>query len=186
MGTDLFCIYLKFEQLPDDVKARHNIKVGPKVPRYDLTRYAGYYKPFLSLKNKKGQIVLYLNNTKGVIDSADQRRADRFLMGKGSLNLSSLYLLDSSTQPNGGGFVGYGNPHREATFGKKTKAPNPFNGFKNDGFLFLITPEWKTIEMLVIPDGINTILGNAKALADGFYNEALKTMRATSKTFFQY
>ena len=183
METNIFSAYLKLEQLPDEAKSRNKIKLGAKVPRFDLTRLAGYYKPLESLKNKKGQIILYLNETRGIIDSPDQRRADRFLMGKDSLNFSSVFLLDGST--NGSGFVGYGNPNRSKTFGKK-KLPNPFLECKNDGFLFLIAPDWQAVEILVIPDGCNTILGNAKALADGVYNEALGTMRATAKAFFQY
>jgi hypothetical protein len=185
MGTDIFCAYIKLEQLPDEVKTRHKIKVGASVPRFDLTRLAGYYKPLESMKNKKGQLVLYLNGTLGIIDSPDPRRADKFLMGKDSLYLSSVYLLDCSTPIDGGGFIGYGNPNRAATYGKGKK-PNPFAECKDDGFLFLIAPDWKTIEMLVIPSGCNTILGNAKALADGVYNEALETMRAAAKAFFQY
>ena len=184
METNLFSAYMKLEQLPDEVKNRHKIKVGASVPRFDLTRLAGYYKPLESLKNKKGQIILYLNETRGIIDSPDQRRADRFLMGKDSLNFSSVYLLDCST-PTNGNLIGYGNPNRAKTFGKEKK-PNPFLEVKNDGFLFLIAPDWRAVEILVIPDGCNTILGNAKALADGVYNDALVTMRATAKTFFAY
>ena len=181
----MFVAYLLLEELSDEVKSRNKIKLGAKTPRYDLTRLAGYYKPLENLKNNKGQIILYLNGTKGIIDSSDQRRADRFLMGKNSLNFSSVYLLDNSTPTNNGYLVGYGNPNRAATY-SKDKKPNPFWEYRNDGFIFLIAPDWKTIEILVVPDGYNTILGNAKALADGVYNEALNTMRATAKTFFQY
>lgn len=180
----VFDVYMQFEQLPDEVKKRHKIKIGATVPRYDLTNWAGYYKPFESLKNPKGQICLYLNETRGIINSTDKRRADRFLMAKDSLNLSSVFLLDSST-PSDLGIVGYGNPNRAATYGKDKKQ-NPFLNYKNDGFLFLIAPDWKRFEMLVIPNGCNTILGNAKAMADGFYNEALETMRATANRFYQY
>lgn len=185
METNIFSAYLKLEQLPDEVKTRNKIKLGAKVPRFDLTRLAGYYKPLESLRNKKGQIILYLNETRGIIESPDKRRADRFLMGKDSLNFSSVFLLDSSANNDGNGFVGYGNPNRAKTY-SKDKKPNPFLEVKNDGFLFLITPDWRAVEVLIIPNGYNTILGNAKALADGIYNEALETMRMAAKTFFQY
>lgn len=183
METNIFSAYLLFQQLPDEIKTRHKIKVGASVPRFDLVRMTGYYKPLESLKNPKGQIYLLLNETRGIINSPDQRRADRFFMGKNSLNVSSVFLLDGST--NGGGFVGYGNPNRSKTY-SKDKKPNPFFGCKDDGFLFLFAHDWKAVEILVIPDGCNTILGNAKALADGVFDGALATMRATSKTFFQY
>lgn len=185
MMEQMFVAYLKFEQLPDEVKTRHKIKVGAKIPRYDLTQLAGYYKPLESLKNDKGQIILYLIETRGIIDSSDSRRADRYLQAKNSLNFSSVFLLDNSTPTNNGCFVGYGNPNRDETY-SKDKKPNPFFKCRNDGFVFQISKDWKTIEVLIVPDGCNTILGNAKALADGVYNEAIETMRATAKPFFNY
>ncbi len=175
---------MRFEQLPDELKRRNVIKVGAKVPRYDLTRLAGYYQPLQSLKTQKGQVYLYLQEAKDRINSPDERRAERYLQGKDSLNLSSVYLLKRSTLTDGS-IVGYGNPDRSKTF-SKTHKPNPFYESRNDGFLFLITPDWVTIEILVVSDGYNTIQGNAKGLADGAYNEALETMRAAAKTFFQY
>lgn len=184
METNIFSAYLQFKQLPDEVKSRNKIKLGAKIPRYDLTRIAGYYKPIESLKTNKGLVYVYLTETRGIINSPDQRRADRFLMAKESLNFSSVYLLDCST-PTNGNLIGYGNPNRSKTFGKDKK-PNPFLECKDDGFLFLISEDWQSIETLIIPNGYNTILGNAKALADGVYNEALATMRAAAKTFFQY
>lgn len=184
MANNIFSTYLKLQQLPDEVKSRNKIKVGAAVPRFDITQIAGYYRPIENLKNAKGQVFFYLTETRGIINSPDQRRADRFLMGKDSLNFSSVFLLDS-TPTDGNSLIGYGNPNRAKTFGKK-KTPNPFLNFKDDGFLFLIAPNWSTIEVLIIPDGCNTILGNAKALADGVYNEALELIRTTAKTFFQY
>lgn len=184
METNIFSAYLLFQQLPDEIKTRHKIKVGASVPRFDLTMMAGYYKPLQCLQNKKGQVVMYLSETRGIISSPDQRRADRFLMAKQSLNFSSIFLLDCPPLANGD-LVGYGNPNRSKTFGK-AKIPNPFLECKDDGFLFLISHNWQTIEIVVIPDGCNTIFGNAKALADGVYNEALETMRNSAKTFFQY
>lgn len=180
-----FTAYIRFEQLPDDVKKRHGGKAGAKIPRFDVTATAGYYKPLEAIKNGKGMVVAYLNETRGIIDSPDQRRADRFLMGKqakDSVNISSVFLLDTAAE--GGNLYGYGNPNSNPKL--RSGNPNPFYGSKNDGFLFLIAPDWKQIEWLVIPDGLCTILGNAKALADGVYNEALQTMRAAAKTYFNY
>lgn len=183
MTRALFDAYLRLEQLSDEVKTRHKIKIGANVPRFDFTQIAGYYRPLEHLKNKKGQVVFYLNETRGVIDSSDQRRADRFLMAKDSLNFSSIYLLSIETQD--GKMIGYGNPNRAKTFGKK-KIANPFYECKDDGFIFIIEPDWNTIEVLIVPDGGNTILGNAKALADGVFDEALEKMRSSAKTFYQY
>lgn len=177
----MFSAYMKFEQLPDAIKEKHKIKVGAKIPRFDLTEFAGYYRPIESLKNKKGQVVLYLTETRGIIDSSDQRRADRFLMGKDSLNFSSVYLFDGEST----NIVGYGTPNAEKTFSAK-KLPNPFFEHRDDGFLFAISEDWRAIEVLVLPKGKNTILGNAKALMDGVYNDAIKTIRQAATVFFKY
>lgn len=186
MTTPIFSAYIRLEQLPDEVKKRHGGKAGAKVPRYDVTATAGYYRPLEAVKNGKGMVIMYLNETRGIIDSPDQRRADRFLMAKqakDSVNVSSVFLLEVPTA-EGKPIVGYGNPNGNPKL--KSGNHNPFAGCKNDGFLFLISPDWRQVEMLVVPDGLNTILGNAKALADGVYNEALQTMRAAATTFFQY
>lgn len=183
MLVPTFTAYFKMVQLPDEVKKRYNIKVGACVPRFDVTAAAGYYKPLAEMANNKGQIVLYLNETRGIINSPDHRRADRYLQGKQSFNVSSVYLLDY--KDGNGNLVGYGNANGAATFGK-SKQPNPFKDYGKDGFLFLVSHDWQTIEMLVVPKGLNTILGNAKALADGVYNEALQTMRAAAQTVYPY
>lgn len=184
MGINTFCAYIKLQQLPQDVKAAHKIKVDAKTPRFDITQMAGYYKPIESLKNKDGQVYFYLNETRGIINSPDARRADKFLGARGSLNFSSIYMLDSI--PDSEGYlIGYGNPYRLQTHGKDKKQ-NPFYDNRDDGYLFLIEQDWQTIEILVIPNGCNTILGNAMALQDGKYNDALEMMRATANTFFQY
>ena len=184
-ANNIFSAYLCFEQLPDEVRTRHKIKAGAvaKVPRYDLVKMAGYCKALSALTNNKGMAVFYLVETRGRINSPDSRRADRNLQGKNSLNVSSVYLLDC--EPKGGRLVGYGNPPRDKTF-SKDKRPNPFYDSRNDGFIFLISDEWKRIELLIIPNGYNTVLGNAKALQDGVYDEALETMRKAATPFFEY
>lgn len=174
---------MRLLQLPDEAKRRHNIKVGAKVPRFDLVQISGYSKSWEALKNKDGQIYFYLNEARGIINSPDSRRADRFLMGKGSLNFSSVFLLEC--EPSNGYFVGYGNPNGKETYSKNNK-PNPFYECRDDGYLFLISEDWRTIEVFVIPNGKNTILGNAKALNDGVYNDMLKPIREAATTFFQY
>ncbi len=186
MANNVFKAYLTLIQLPDEVKKRNGIKTGAKIPRFDCVRISGNYEPLNHLKNPQGQIFLKLNKTKGIIRSPDNRRADCFLGAIGNyLNFSSVFLLDNSIEGNKNIKVGYGNPNRDKTFGKDKK-PNPFYNYKEDCFLFLITPDWLTIEILVVSDGYNTMLASAKALADGVYNEELKTMRATATTFFQY
>ena len=120
--------YIRVEQLPDEVKQRHKIKVGAKVPRYDGMAMYGNCKPFWELMNNKGQLVLYLNEThRNRLENTDgnpaSRQADRYLQGKGSINVSSIYLTEYTTAD--GRRVGYGNPDPSPTYGKDRK-PNPF------------------------------------------------------------
>lgn len=177
----MFSGYFRIEQLSDEVKVVHKIKIGAKVPRFDLVAQAGDYKPFEALKNPKGMTIFYLNECKGIINSPDSRRADRYLQGKDSINFSSVYLLDCSAQNH----IGYGNPSNAKTFGKK-QVSNPFLNYKNDGYLFIISKDFKTIEILIIPNGKFTIMSNAKELADGKYDEAIDQIRASSRPDFLY
>lgn len=183
MSSLLFSAYLRLEQLPDDIKAKHKIKIGAQKPRFDLTKQAGYYKPLEQLKNSKnGQTCFFLNETNGVINS-HTNRAERFLQAKNSLNVSSVYLLSLAT--TNGYYTGYGYPNPSKTYSKQ-KRPNPFYECRNDGFLFAIAEDWKTIEVLVIPYGKNTIQGYANALADGVFREQLDSLRGTALTVYQY
>lgn len=173
--------YIKIEQLPDELKAKHKIKIGGKTPRFDVTRFFGYYPELESIKNPKGQIFFYLMENMGYINATDQRRADNRLQAKDSLNFSSIYLLNLNTEP----LVGYGNPYDQKTY-SKDKKPNPFYECKTDGYLFIIQPDWKAIEIVVVTNGQPIIQAFAKAYADGEYNEAMATLRATAKPIFEY
>lgn len=159
------------------------LKDGPSTPKYVARLIAGDYKPFEGLRTCNG-IGMYLCNTRGIVKSPDGRRADKFLQAKDSLNLTSIYVLDYESSD--GSIVAFGNPPTAEKHGKKQK-PNPFYGYGGDAFLFLITKDkdikgdWSSIEMLVVDGGINTILGNAKALADGEYNDMLNELRASAR-----
>ena len=174
-----FLAYLKFSVLPNDVKANNKIKVDAVVPRYDLISNTGYWGGLNGLVTRKGLAYLNLisNNETQVQNGAKWR-----LQTKDSCNFSSVYIL---TKQMNNCFIGYGNPLRKATYSIKQK-PNPFLEFKNDGLLFIISEDWKEIEVLVIKNGYFTIQGNAEALANGVYNEALEAMRANAKAFYQY
>lgn len=175
--------YYKFLQLSDEIKAANGITA--KTPRFDCTEKAGNYEPLESLKNKAGILFCYLSETRGIIDSPTKRRADRFLHTSASLNITSLFLFP---QPVAGlGFVGFGNPLKEPTYGKgKKKKQNPFYNYSKDGFLFVVSPDWQQIEMLVLRNCLYTIEGNAKLLADGFYNGDLQAFRVAAQPFYLY
>ena len=185
-ATPLFTAYIRAERLTDEVRARNGMKAAGKTPRFDVTEMAGYYKPLEALRSKNGMLYFYLNDTAYTTSTTNNpasRRADRSLQAKGSLNFSSMYLLE--TPAADGSIIGYGNPYGAATFGKE-RQPNPFADYKNDCFLFIIAPDWSRIEILVIPDGLWTILGNARALLDGKYNEVLAMMRKNATPYYPY
>jgi hypothetical protein len=185
----IFSCYVRLEQLPDEVKERHKIKLGAKIPRFDVTGLAGYFKPLEALKNDKGQIYLSLIDSRGIINSPDSRRAERYLQGKDSTNVSSLFIANMGAE----NIVAFGNPPQAPELtpkkdksGKLIQRPNPFFNNKNDGYLFLIKSDWSVIEMLIIPNGFHNIQTSAKRLAEGVYDATLQTMRTTSTPIFNY
>ena len=162
----MFRAYLRLERLTDKQR---------KVPCYELRAISGYYKPLEALKTRNG-IKLYLQAASTYIKTQESRRADYTLEGNKSLNFSSLFILNGYKPTDSGFIVGYGNPPRTETY-SKMKRVNPFYEFRQDGFVFLITPDYSTIEVLVIPDGLPTIIGSAQALAGGVYDVELATAR---------
>lgn len=183
----MFSYYALFEQLPDEVKIDHKIKVGASSPRFDLIATSGQYEPFDELKNKKGMLYLYLNETRGIINSPDQRRADRRLQGqrgKDTINVTSLFIPELPTT-EGAPIIGFGNPNGNEKL--KRGNPNPFAGYGNDGFLIVVSPDWKKFELFVVPDGNLTGMNSiAKAFADGMFNDIVQAARAAATTFYDY
>jgi len=157
-----------------------------KTPRYVVTEQAGYFKPLRLIKNAKDEIIMYLQrNDKCNPNSKAEIRLQCQLKGYGSLNFSSVYLENLKI---GEMMIGYGEPDTKEIFTKKDKKtgkeieyPNPFYDNREDGYLFLIAPDYKTIEILIVPNSRYLIQGVAKQLADGQFNEALKQMRDTAK-----
>ena len=192
----MFSAYLFLEQLPDEAKKRHKIKLECKTPRYDLTYNDGYFKPLEALKNSKGQIFFNLLKTKGIIDAPDNRRAAYWLQCSSpptpikSVNFSSVFTLNTKNKDY---IIAYGEPPqgkllKSATDkeGKKIERPNPFFENGNDGYIFLVALDFSTIEILIITDGRYLIHGNASRLSDGHFANALETMRNTAKPFYNY
>lgn len=179
----MFSCYLCLEQLPDEVKALNGIKTGTRVPRFDLTKMAGILPGLEALTSRKGRLAMYLQRAMGLINASDGRRADCFLMAKNSLNFSSLYLLNRTT--DGAPFVGFGNPLPGQTYGKDNR-PNPFYQSRNDGYIFIVSPDWQKIEVLVVPSGKYTIVGEASMVQKGLLDEAIQSIRQHASTFFPY
>jgi hypothetical protein len=173
-----FSCYLKMER-------RQSIKkdgTESKTPRYVVTAQAGYFKPLGALKNAQDEIVMYYQrNDKCNPNSTAETR----LQCKDSVNFSSVYLQNLKI---GEILIGYGEPPQEKQLkpkkdksGKMIERPNLFYENRADGYLFIIAPDLKTIEILIVPNGRYLIQGTAKQLADGQFDEALKQMRETEK-----
>jgi hypothetical protein len=171
----MFSCYLKLER-------RQTIKKDgseSKTPRYLVTAQAGYFKPLQSITNAKNEIVMYYQrNDKCNPNSTAETR----IQCKGSVNFSSVYLENLKT---GETLIGYGEPPqtKELKAGKGKK-PNPFYDSRADGYLFIITPDLNTIEIIIVPGARYIIQGIAKQLSDGQLNEALEQMRNTAKPVF--
>lgn len=179
----MFECYLKFQQLPDEVKRANKIKVGAKVPRLDCVAMAGYYEGLTPLYSSKGQIKLYLMETRGLINSNDDRRAGYFLMGEKSINFSSVFM-QSFVNDDQEQCLGFGSPNGNKKL--KNGQPNPMLPFCNDGYLFISKPDFSEFEILIIKEGQYLIQNYLKKLANGFYDEALSVIREQSKPIFNY
>jgi hypothetical protein len=152
-------------------------------PRYVVAARAGYFKPLQSIRNAKNEIVMYYQrNDKCNPNSTAETR----LQCKGSINFSSVYLENLKI---GETLIGYGEPPQEKMLkpkkdkktGKITERPNPFYENRADGYLFIVVPDEKTIEILIVPQGRQLIRGYAAKLADGQLNEALNELRKSAK-----
>lgn len=170
----MFSCYLKMEQ-------RQSVKKDgseSKTPRYLVTAQAGYFKPLESIRNANREIVMYYQrNDKCNPNSTAETR----LQCKDSLNFSSVYFIDLQA---GKTLIGYGEPPQTETL--KGGKPNPFYQSRSDGYLFLMPPDFKTIEIFVVPQGRQLIRGYAAQLADGLLNEALNEIRKVAKTQSSY
>jgi hypothetical protein len=182
----MFSSYLKLERRQSTKKDG----TESRTPRYAVTAQAGYFKPLNSLKNRKGEIVMYRpGNDNGNPNSTAEMRLQ--CQCQGSVNFSSIYFLDLKL---GETLIGYGEPPRNEMLKpvrKKKKDgsitlvehPNPFYENRMDGYLFIVAPvpDMETIEILVVPNGQSLIRGHAAKLADGQLDDALEQMRNEAK-----
>jgi len=167
----MFSCYLKMKRLhlkPNGTEYSIN------APKYVVTAQAGYFKPLETMKAKRtGKVEMYLQrNEKCNPNSTAETR----LQCKGSINFSSVYLENLKI---GETLIGYGEPPqtKELKGGKQ----NPFFDNRADGYLFVLSPDTETIEILIVPSGRQLIRGYAAKLADGQLNEALNELRKSAK-----
>jgi hypothetical protein len=168
----MFSCYLKLER-------RQSIKkdgTESKTPRYMVTAQAGYFRPLEAIKNAKNEVVMYYQrNDKCNPNSMAETR----LQCKNSINFSSIYLQNLKI---GEMLIGYGEPPQIMEL--KGGQQNPFLNNRADGYLFIIAPDLKMIEIIIVPGARYIIQGIAKQLSDGQLDEALLQMRETAKPVF--
>ena len=166
----MFSCYLKLER-------RQTIKkdgTESKTPRYVATRQAGYFKPLEALKNKSGGIIMYhQRNDKCNPNSTSETR----LQCKNGVNFSSVYFTELKADAE---LIGHGEPPQAPTL--KGNKQNPFYSNKADGYLFILSPDGKTIEILVVPQGRMLIAGYAARLKDGALKSELDEVRTSATT----
>jgi len=165
----MFSCFLKLEH-------RQSIKKDGSesiTPRYAVTAQAGCFKPLEAIKNAKNEIVMFCNRN----DKCNKNsKAEIRLQCKGSINFSSLYF---DSLKIGESLIGYGEPPQMAKL--KGDRVNPFFENREDGYLFIVSPDMNTIEILIVPQGRQLIRGYAQKLADGQLNGALNELRRSAK-----
>lgn len=167
--------YYRLEQLSDEVKSANGIR---SKARLDCTAHSGNYTGLTNFVNAKGQLFFYLTPARDIINSDSRRIADWSLTNN-SQNLSSIYIEDMDS-PNIG--FGYCNANRLLSNGQK----NPMFQFRNDGYLFLVNPDYTVIELLVISNGRNLISLHYQKFIDGGYDGEVRQLREQAEPFYKY
>jgi hypothetical protein len=196
----MFSAYLKLERRQSVFKSGKKAGKESGTPRFMVIEQAGYFKPLESIKNAAGEIVMFYQCNDDCNPNSTAETRLQCADNVGSVNFSSIYLLDLKP---GKILIGYGEPPSNEMLMpvKRTKKgkdvtldhPNVFYGRRNDGYVFILTPEPetpepkylkpapKTIEILVVPNGRDLIRGYAMKLADGQLDEALERIRNEAK-----
>ncbi len=148
---------------------------GTKTPKYVITRQAGFYEPMNELKGRDGKVSMYLME-----QSREEKESTPPVRLQASKSLNFTGLKDYWIEGKMSGFA-YGYPLDKPTYSKDRKT-NPFFGYKNDGFLFIIHKgdddvNPKAIELLVLPDAGVLTAAYCKQLVMGGFDEALALMR---------
>lgn len=170
--------YYKLVMLSNELKAKHKIKIGARIPRYDCVLYNGDYPGVTPFINSKGMFYLNLFESDKVIKS-NERRLSEFVLKSPHLNFTSLYF-ENIEAPN----ICYGYPNGKPLLSNGNI--NPLFHFRNDLYIIIINNEYTEIEVLVFKNQ----KGFANYFLQGFINnefdEELDRIRATSKPFYDY
>ena len=165
----MFSCYLKLERRQTAKKDGSE----SKTPRYVVIAQAGYFRPLDAIKSANDEIVMYLLRTE---KSGNKSGVKTRLQCKGSVNFSSIYLNDLKNNET---LIGHGEPPQAKEL--KSGKLNPFFDNRQDGYIFVISPDMATIEILIMPQGRQLIAGYAAKLADGFLNAEMHELRKAAR-----
>ena len=130
-----------FRQLPDDLKRANKIKVGAKIPRFDIVgENSGGYQFLEPLFNNKNQCNIILDIANRIVKADSSRIADQLIRNSRVSNLTSLYYTDVKTRR----YFGNTNPNPRTSQGE-----NPMLPYKNDLLLIEISEDEQTIILSV-------------------------------------
>lgn len=167
--------YFNFETLPDEVKAQNKIK---SQNRLDCISYAGNYKGLTNFVNYKGMLYFFKTPCRDFVKANSKRRSEWSLTNN-SMNLTSIYIEGFNNSE-----FGYGYPNAKPKLSNGEL--NPLYQYKNDGYLFILNPDYSQIELLIIENGRNLINQYYQNLLDGEFTSEINQLRIEAKPFHNY
>jgi hypothetical protein len=157
--------YVKFELVENNNKH----------PKYYATKAVGSYAPFEALKTN-GKISVTLLPAINQNRNAPALR----LQAKNSLNLTGIKdVFKNHGQLSG---IAFGYPLSTKYYGSNPQRENPFWGYENNAFLFVIPysgkqPQFKNFEVVVLEKSRVYIELYAKQMLLGAFNNELDDLR---------
>lgn len=170
--------FAEFHRILEPV-IRHGVATERKTPLYEAFTFSGAWEGFAALTNRKGKIRLNLIQS-DKNPNRQQGAAAYFLQCRPagchqSFNLSGLRLLQSTEK---GVCTFSGEPYPFPTL--KNGDTNPLFHCRNDGFLFFLSEDKNTLDMLILAGQRSLIDAYRNAAALGVYDAALDALRSTA------
>lgn len=151
-------IYYKFVDLPATTKEYHGIKQDATNPRYDCVASAGRWEGQTHLTTtkgaSKGQMKFTKTDPRNFVHIDPSKMGNFSLKGLGNINVTSVHIK-TNVRGRGGELIGTGEP--PASKELKNGKLNRLYECRNDGFVFIVSPDFKGFEMLVFKNGRNVV-----------------------------
>ena len=176
--------FYKFSTLPEEIRKLNGIRSKERLDCIGYTNHNDNHRGLSCLFNHKKQFFLYKTPARNFVDADSKRVAEWSLIGRSSINgssinLSSLYQEDLEYPLYA---YGYPNSKRELSNG----SVNPFYAYRHDGYLFVMNRDLSEVELFIIHDGRNLISSYYQLMIDGELDEEIQQLRKNSRTFFGY